>query len=451
MCAAMQSSASRRGAMLGALRCDHPDIEAFTDAKRTASTLRTFNLSVLVTDGLMDAVAADASWPLVFPDARPGAGCEQVTRGWPGDPAPRACRVHRRVPARALWDRITRAAYDCGDPGVLFIDRMQREDNLAYCERISVTNPCGEVPLPAYGACDLGSLDLTRFVLDPFSPRARLDFESIAAVAAVAVRMLDNVYDVSAFPLPRQAQTASASRRVGIGITGLADALAMLGHDYRGSDGRAVAASAMRTICHAAYRASIALAREKGPFPLFDAQRYTESAFVRALPGDIVADIRRHGIRNSHLTAIAPTGSVSLLAGNVSSGLEPIYALQAQRRVRLAGGERALVLADRAYALFRRRFGDDAPLPPCFVQAAEVSPAQQLAMQAALAPFVDNAISKTINVPADFPFAAFHGIYDEAYRRGLKGCAAFRPNPVTGSILAAAPAAEACPGAAAVA
>jgi ribonucleoside-diphosphate reductase alpha chain len=438
MCATLQSTGHRRGAMIGTLRCDHPDIEEFVDAKRDPHSLRRFNLSVLVTDAFMAAVRADGTWPLVFPllEGDDAGDPECVDRVWSGSPAPQRCRIHRRASARVLWERIARAAHDCAEPGVLFIDRIARLDNLAYCEQISATNPCGEIPLPAYGACDLGSINLTRFVREPFTPSSALDFDGIAATARVAVRMLDNVYEVSHFPLEQQAIVARDSRRIGLGLTGLADALAMLGVVYGSERSLAIAGDVMRTICIAAYRASIALAREKGAFPCFDAERYARSEFLRSLPEDVVADIRRDGIRNSHLTAIAPTGSISLLAGNVSSGLEPVFAFLLQRRLRLSDGSETLLhVEDHAHRLYRERFGADAPLPPAFVTAAQVPPRMQLAMQQALQRYVDNAISKTVNVPADASVRDFRDIFDEAHRLGLKGCAAFRPNLVTGSAL----------------
>ena len=440
MCATIQSTGARRGAMMGTLRCDHPDIEEFIDAKRDPLALRRFNLSVLVTDALMAAVAADAQWPLVFPaDRRDGAAVETVERQWPGATGARRCRVHRTLPARALWERIMRAAYDSAEPGVLFIDRVVRLNNLSYCEDIVATNPCGEIPLPAYGACDLGSVNLTRFVREPFGEQASLDLAGIAATAAVGVRMLDNVYEASRFPLRRQAAVARASRRLGLGFTGLADALIMLGLRYDSAAAVAVAGDVMRTICLAAYRASIALAREKGPFPQFDADAFAQSGFVGGLPADIVRAIRRHGIRNSHLTAIAPTGTISLLADNVSSGLEPVYAFTARRTILAASGAPAtFTVDDYAYRLFRRQFGDAAPLPPAFVASAQVPPPAQLALQAALQPYVDNAIAKTVNVPAGCTFTDFRAVYEEAFRLGLNGCTAFRPNPLTGAVLTAA-------------
>ncbi|MFN7085685.1 MAG: adenosylcobalamin-dependent ribonucleoside-diphosphate reductase [Burkholderiales bacterium] len=428
MCATILSTGARRGAMMATLRCDHPDIEAFIAAKHDARELRHFNLSVLVSDDFMRAVRADAEWPLRFP---------------PPDVAGDEATVYRSVKARALWQSIMRANYDYAEPGVIFIDRVRRLDNLGYAERISATNPCGEIPLPPYGACDLGSINLTRFVQRPFSSAAAVDFEGIAATAAIATRMLDDVYEISRFPLPQQRAVAQTSRRIGLGLTGLADALVMLGIEYGTPRSFEVAARLMRTICHAAYRASTALAREKGSFKLFDKNQYLKSEFVAALPDDIRAAIARDGIRNSHLTAIAPAGTISLLAGNVSSGLEPIYAADYLRSVRLADERvEAFEVSDYACARYRELTGTRA-LPPAFVAAAQIEPRAHLAMQAALQPYVDNAISKTVNVPEDLDFAAFCSLYEEAYALGLKGCTTFRPNPVTGAVLTPRAAAEA--------
>jgi ribonucleoside-diphosphate reductase alpha chain len=435
VCTTMLSTGARRGAMMATLRCDHPDIRAFIRAKHTAGALRCFNLSVQITDAFLEAVESDRKWPLVFPDASASNHADTVLRPWPGRNGPVRCRIAETIRARDLWASLTHEAYAHAEPGVLFIDRINACNNLYYLEDISATNPCGEVPLPPYGACDLGSINLTRFVRDPFTPNARLNFGGIENTAAIAVRLLDNALDATRFPLPRQAETARASRRLGLGVTGLADALIMLGVHYDSGAARATAAAVMRTIRDAAYRTSIGLARERGAFPRFDRARFTQAPFIRALPDDIRASIDRHGIRNSHLTAIAPTGTVSLLANAVSPGIEPVYGFEHQRPVLDANGEyRTFPVTDYALRKFREVSGD-APRPPAFVTAHVVSPEAHLAMQAALQPFVDNAISKTINIPSDYPERDFGAIFLRAAELGLKGCTVFRPNPVTGALL----------------
>ena len=349
MCGTILSTGARRGAMMATLRCDHPDIEEFVTAKQQAGRLRRFNLSVQVTDAFMAAVRAAADWPLLFPAEAFEGGGEIVMRDWPGSDAPVACRILRHVPARDLWELILRATYDHAEPGVLFIDRINRLNNLWYREYISATNPCGEIPLPPYGACDLGSLNLTRFVSSPFTSKARIDHERLQEAIGVAVRLLDNVIDASRFPLPQQTENARGSRRIGLGVTGLADALVMLGLRYGSEPSLAVATEVMRLICHAAYRASIEIAQEKGSFPFFERDKYLQGAFIRSLPDDIQQSIANHGIRNSHLLAIAPTGTISLLAGNVSSGLEPIFAASYARKVLTEDGSaKEFMLVDHA-------------------------------------------------------------------------------------------------------
>jgi ribonucleoside-diphosphate reductase alpha chain len=440
MCATLLSTGARRGAMMATLRCDHPDIEEFVGAKRDPRRLRHFNLSVLASDDFMRAIREDGDWPLVFPDdGVEGSGGGTVMRAWSGAAGPVPCRVVRTVRARGLWDRIMRATYDYAEPGVIFIDRVNRTNNLWYRERISACNPCGEIPLPPYGACDLGSLNLVRFVRDPFGADARFDFDGLAAVAAVAVRMLDDVIDVSRFPLGRQAEQARGTRRIGLGMTGLADTLILLGLVYGSPESLDFAARVMRTICHAAYRTSVALAGEKGAFPFFERERYLESAFVRTLPEDVRAGIAAQGIRNSHLTAIAPTGTISLLANNVSSSLEPVFDFSYSRRVlEIDGSYTEYPLRDYAHVLWERLHPQAKTLPASFVDARALPPRAHIDMQAAVQPYIDNAISKTVNIPEDFDFEAFRGVYDYAYAQGLKGCTTFRPNAVTGAVLTTA-------------
>lgn len=446
MCATILSTGARRGAMMGTLRCDHPDIEEFIAAKQDKSQLRHFNISVLVSDAFMKAVREDSDWPLVFPVDEHPRPDEVLMLSWPGREGMVPCAIYRRVGARALWDKIMRATYDYAEPGVLFIDRINQWNNLYYRERISATNPCGEVPLPPYGACNLGSINLTRFIRDPFTGKAQLDLDGIARTTGIAVRILDNVIDVSHFPLSRQAKQARGTRRIGLGLTGLADALLMLGKNYGSEESIKIAQSAMQAICHAAYRASVELARDKGAFPFFDRDKYLAGEFVRTLPDDIQDGIARYGIRNSHLTAVAPTGTISLLANNVSSGLEPVYAADFTRRVlELDGSYTEYGVVDYAVALWRQRIGDKSTLPPGFIDAHHLAPAVHLEMQAAIQPCVDQAISKTVNVPQNYDFAAFRDLYRLAYDKGLKGCTTFRPNPVTGMILHDEAAVEAGP------
>lgn len=439
MCSTILSTGARRGAMMGVLRCDHPDIEGFVEAKRAAGELRRFNLSVAVSDDFMAAVRRDGDWDLVFPAAAIDGEGETIERAWPGQAGPVPCRVLRRIRARALWDQIARAAYDCAEPGVLFIDRINQLNNLAYCERISATNPCGEVPLPPYGACDLGSFNLAAFVREPFTPQARIDLEGLKGLVASAVRLLDDAIDASLFPLRKQEEAAKRVRRIGLGMTGLADALVMLGLRYDSEAGVNAAAEVMRLLRDEAYRASAALAQEKGPFPMFDAKPYLQAPFVRRLPEDIRAAIAAHGVRNGCLLAIAPAGTISLLAGNVSSGLEPIFAGDYTRRMLSEEGEAlAVEVTDYALRLWRGLAREDA-LPPAFVTAAEIAPTDHLRMQAALQAFVDSSISKTVNAPEDCSPEAFQALFDQAYALGLKGCTAFRPNPISGAVLQGAP------------
>ena len=420
MCRTIMSAGARRGAMMATLRCDHPDVEAFVEAKQDPARLRNFNLSILVTDAFMEAVAQDADWPLVF-----------------------GGRTFRTLRARDLWDRIMRATYDYAEPGVIFIDRINRLNNLAYAEEIAATNPCGEQPLPPYGACLLGSINLARLVREPFAEGAHIDEAELAELVGVAVRMMDDVVDASRFPLPRQAAEAQAKRRIGLGVTGLADALLMTGLRYGSDEAVAQTSRWMKALARAAYFASVELAREKGAFPLFDAEKFCASPSVQALGEDVVEAVRAHGIRNALLTSIAPTGTISLYAGNVSSGIEPVFAFAYTRKVLQRDGTRTEEeVVDQALALWRAQHGD-APWPEHFVDAQSLTPSDHVRMQAAAQEWVDSSISKTINVPEDIGFEAFKDVYLEAWRTGCKGCTTYRPNAVTGSVLTvSAPAPE---------
>jgi ribonucleoside-diphosphate reductase alpha chain len=438
VCSTLLSTGARRGAMMATMRCDHPDIEEFIDAKQSSNELNHFNLSVQISDDFMTAVRQDDDWALVFPaveinnDNKPA---EIIMKRWTGTSEPVSCQVVKRVNARELWNKILRATYDYAEPGVLFVDRINALNNLWYCESISATNPCGEIPLPPYGACDLGSINLTQFVNNPFTSNASLDMDGIRASVQIAVRLLDNVIDLSGYPLQKQSEIQSQNRRIGLGLTGLANALIMMEKHYAEADARNTAASIMKTICHTAYRASIELAREKGAFPRFDARHYLQGRFIQSLPEDIRVGIEKFGIRNSHLVAIAPTGTISLLANNISSGLEPVYDFSFKRRVlELDSSYKEYTVSDYSYHLWQQR-QDNHPLPAQFVTAQQLTPQAHLQMQAALQPYVDNSISKTINIPEDLPFESFKDVYDQAYDNGLKGCTTFRPSPLREAIL----------------
>ncbi len=413
MCRTIMSAGHRRGAMMATMRCDHPDIVSFVEAKREPGRLRMFNLSVLVTDAFMAAVENDQSWPLMFDGTH-----------------------YRTIAARALWDKIMRATYAYAEPGVIFIDRVNRRNPLAYCESISATNPCGEQPLPPYGACLLGSINLAKLVQFPFESGAHIDEATLDNITQVAVRLLDNVTDCSNYPLPQQKNEAKAKRRIGLGVTGLADALALCGRRYAAPEALRLTKGWLSTIRTAAYRASIELAAEKGAFPLFDAGKYLPGETIQELPDELREAIGRHGLRNSHLTSIAPTGTISLFADNVSSGIEPVFAFRHTRSVLMPDGIRQeQELVNYSYRLYKRLRGPDAALPDYFVDAQSLTPAEHVTVQAAVQMFVDSSISKTINCPEDMDFDAFKDVYLLAYKSGCKGCTTYRPNEITGAIL----------------
>lgn len=415
MCRTIMSAGSRRGAMMATMRCDHPDIEDFIAAKSDPARLRMFNMSVLVTDPFMEAVKADGSWDLVFGE-----------------------EVYRTVQARDLWNRIMQATYDYAEPGVIFIDRINAANNLNYCETIAATNPCGEQPLPPYGACLLGSINLSRLVSDPFEDAAALDEAALDDLVAVAVRMMDNVVDASKFPLEAQGREAQAKRRIGLGVTGLADALLMVGLRYGSDEAARQTERWLHQIARAAYLASVKLAKEKGAFPLFDAEGYLASGTMQMMDEDVREAVREHGIRNALLTSIAPTGTISLYAGNVSSGIEPVFAYAYNRKVLQKDGSRTEEeVVDYAVQLWREKFGD-AELPDYFVNAQTLAPSDHVKMQAAAQKWVDSSISKTINCPEDISFDAFKDVYMQAWDTGCKGCTTYRPNAVTGSVLSVA-------------
>ena len=436
-CETVESAGARRGAQMGVLRCDHPDIEEFIHAKDTGD-LKNFNISVGISDAFMAAVQQNSEFTLVH-RAEPGAAQkaagayqEKGSGMW----------IYRKLQARDLWDQIMRSTYDHAEPGVLFLDHINRDNNLSYCETIASTNPCAEQPLPPYGCCCLGSIDLTRFINNPFEENAQFDQAAFAEVARVATRMLDNVLDVTVWPLPQQQEEARSKRRVGLGYTGLGDALVMLNLRYDTPEARDMARQISELMRDTAYDASVELARERGAFPLFNADLYLSGqTFASRLSPALKERVRAHGLRNSHLLSIAPTGTISLaFADNASNGIEPAFSWTYTRKKRMMDGSfKEYAVEDHAWRLYRHLFGEDTPLTSAFVTALEMSAQAHEAMVAAVAPFIDTAISKTVNVPADYPYAEFQHLYMEAWQSGLKGLATYRPNSILGSVLSVTP------------
>ena len=415
MCRTIMSAGSRRGAMMATMRCDHPDIEKFIAAKSDSQKLRMFNLSVLVTDAFMEAVKKGEDWKLIYNN-----------------------KVYSVIKAADLWDQIMRATYNFAEPGVIFIDRINETNNLSYCEKITATNPCGEQPLPPYGACLLGSINLAKLVEHPFDKNAYLDVSQLEDLVSTAVRMMDNVIEVSQFPLEAQKLEAKNKRRIGLGVTGLADALLMVGLRYGSDEAVKKTEKWMKTIARSAYNASINLAEEKGAFPLFDPEKFIVSGTKIQMDEDVKKAVNKFGIRNALLTSIAPTGTISLYAGNVSSGIEPVFAYSYKRKVLQNDGSHVEEeVVDYAVQLWRDKFGN-APLPDFFVSAQNLTPSDHVKMQAAAQKWVDSSISKTINCPEDISFDDFKEVYIQAYDTGCKGCTTYRPNEVTGSVLSAA-------------
>lgn len=422
MCRTIMSAGSRRGAMMATLRCDHPDIEDFIEAKLDAARLRMFNVSVLITDAFMVAVKADRDWDLTFEG-----------------------NVYKTVSARELWDRIMKSTYNFAEPGVIFIDRINQANNLNYCETIAATNPCGEQPLPPYGACLLGSINLARLVKSPFEGDAQLDEGLLTDLVSIAVRMMDNTVDVSNFPLNAQEREARNKRRIGLGVTGLADALLMVGEKYGSPKAVELTEKWLHALARVAYLASVDLAKEKGAFPLFDADPFLASGAMVKMDTDVRESIANNGIRNALLTSIAPTGTISLYAGNVSSGIEPVFAYAYNRKVLQKDGSRTEEeVIDYAVQMWRDKFGDK-ELPEYFVNAQTLAPTAHVKMQAAAQKWIDSSISKTINCPEDIDFEEFKNVYLEAFETGCKGCTTYRPNAVTGSVLSVSETSEAAP------
>ncbi len=488
MCFTVSSAGGRRGAQMGTFDVAHPDVREFIRAKREDGRLRQFNLSLLITDGFMQAVESDADWPLVFPvhvkekdEVDLADDTRVIWREWPShenyivrDDGLVACKVYGHLRARHLWDMIMVSTYDYAEPGFILIDRVNEMNNNWWCEQIRATNPCGEQPLPPYGSCLLGSVNLTRFVRDPFGPKAHFDMDEYREVVKVFTRMLDNVVEVNGLPLEQQRAEIMSKRRHGMGFLGLGSTLAMLKLRYGSDEAVAFTEDVSREMALAGWEVALELAKEKGSAPVLQ-QDYTVTGdmlrkrpeMVRdgykigdSIPGrvlhakysrymqrvaevapELVDALAETGARFTHHTSIAPTGTISLsLANNASNGIEPSFAHSYSRNVIRPGRKTKEKVEVMSYELLAYRAlinaeakpGSDEPnekLPEYFVAADDISPMQHVDMQAAAQKWVDSSISKTANVPTDYPYEDFKDIYFHAYKKGLKGCTTFRFNP----------------------
>ncbi len=441
-CTTIMSAGYRRGAMMGTLIDSHPDLPRFLRAKTAKGTLTQFNISILISDAFMDAVRHGEDWDLYFKE--PPTNKDAI--GTFEDDDGTKQYIYERWDARELWDLIIRTTYEFSEPGVIFIDRINDMNNLQYCEDIHCTNPCGEQPLPPHGCCLLGAINLARLVLNPFRVEGSLgngegpkfDFDTLKAVVHIGVRFMDNVIDITKYPLPEQKAEELAKRRIGLGISGLADAMAQLGVRYGSTDSEAFTRRVMRTIAIEAYTASAELAKERGSFPLYDAEKFTARPFIKKLPAGVQGLIAANGLRNGVLLTIAPTGTTSLLYGDISSGLEPVFRYRGKRNVLQGDGSRkAYDTENYGYRLYQSIHGTCAPheLPDHMVSTDKLSVSDHIRIQAAAQEWVDASVSKTINCPEDLGFEEFMDVYNLAYDLGCKGCTTYRPSSIRGSVL----------------
>lgn len=439
MCSTIMSSGERRGAMMATMFCDHPDVEAFIEAKHQPGVLTNFNVSVLVTDAFIKAVSNDDWWYLHYPVIPAGTRNAPLTKEGESNRHGETSYVYKKLKARELWNKILRSTYEYAEPGVIFIDRVNERNNLNYCEYISATNPCGEQPLPPNSDCNLGAINLARLVLNPFTDEACVDWFTLRKAVKVGVRFLDNVLDVTLYPTPEQELEAMNKRRIGLGITGLGNMLQQLRCIYGSHEAVSITREVMETIRDVAYEASANLAEQRGPFPMYDENRFLQAHTVKQLPEELRSLILKTGIRNGVLLTIAPTGTTSLYYGNVSSGCEPTFAFSVDRKIRNADGSFSVQdkLLDYGYNLYRSIMGEDAPLPDYMEKATALvlSVEAHVQMQAICQKFVDASISKTVNCPAEMTFEEFNKVYELAYVSGCKGCTTYRPSDVRGSIL----------------